>query len=138
MESCPWQTLGLVDTAVYGVPSSGLTRRQVLEQYQVYADSVLGTQGNGRPNVRDLVKPLLNIFHSENGNSLWKRSADAAFKECKTVGSLLEESLKAIPDSVLDSPISESPESGEDDVFADVHNVLPPPYKAVEQVMLCA
>lgn len=29
---------------------------QVLEQYQVYADSVLGTQGNGRPNVRDLVK----------------------------------------------------------------------------------
>ncbi|CAF2064022.1 unnamed protein product [Brassica napus] len=159
----PWQTLGLVDTAVYGVPSSGLTRRQVLEQYQVYADSVLGTQGNGRPNVRDLVKvssrlcvktntslvcelkkcynslqPLLNIFHSENGNSLWKRRADAAFKECKTVGSLLEESLKAIPDSVLDSPISESPESGEDDVFADVHNVLPPPYKAVERVMLCA
>ncbi|KAF2592209.1 hypothetical protein F2Q70_00045247 [Brassica cretica] len=107
---CPWQTLGLVDTAVYGVPSSSLTRRQVLEQYQVYTDSVLGTQGNGRPNVRDLVKPLLNIFHSENGNSLWKRRADAAFKECKTVGSLLEESLKAIPDSVLDSPISESPE----------------------------
>ena len=141
----PWQTLGLVDTAVYGVPSSGLTRRQVprniqllscfvsqtcqfadektfwcllsvgqvLEQYQVYADSVLGTQGNGRPNVRDLVKvssrlcvktntslvcelkkcynslqPLLNIFHSENGNSLWKRRADAAFKECKVSSSM--------------------------------------------------
>uniref|UniRef100_A0A1J3HAQ9 tRNA-dihydrouridine synthase A n=1 Tax=Noccaea caerulescens TaxID=107243 RepID=A0A1J3HAQ9_NOCCA len=135
----PWQTLGLVDTAVYGVPSSGLTRRQVLEQYQVYADSVLGTQGNGRPNVRDLVKPLLNIFHSENGNSLWKRRADAAFRECKTVGSLLEESLKAIPDSVLDSPISASPEIGEEeDEFAQVHNVLPPPYEAVEQVILCA
>ncbi|KAG7528318.1 Carotenoid oxygenase [Arabidopsis thaliana x Arabidopsis arenosa] len=72
-----------VDTAVYGVPSSGLTRRQVLEQYQVYGDSVLGTHGNGRPNVRDLVKPLLNLFHSENGNSLWKRRADAAFKECR-------------------------------------------------------
>jgi tRNA-dihydrouridine synthase A len=52
----PWQTLGQVDTAVYGVPSSGLTRRQVLEQYQVYGDSVLGTHGNGRPKVRDLVK----------------------------------------------------------------------------------
>lgn len=84
----PWQTLGHVDTAVYGVPSSGLTRRQVtlkysacellclpnlsdllikreflyvgvgqvLEQYQEYGDSVLGTHGNGRPNVRDLVK----------------------------------------------------------------------------------
>ena len=57
------------------------------------------------------------------------------FSILQTVGSLLEESLKAIPDSVLDSPISESPESGEDDVFADVHNVLPPPYKAVERVM---
>lgn len=134
----PWQTLGQVDTAVYGVPSSGLTRRQVLEQYQVYGDSVLGTHGNGRPNVRDLVKPLLNLFHSENGNSLWKRRADAAFKECRSVGSLLEESLRAIPDCVLDSPISGSPESGDEDVFADVHNVLPPPYEAGEEIILCA
>ncbi|EOA26104.1 hypothetical protein CARUB_v10019526mg, partial [Capsella rubella] len=107
----PWQMLGPVDTAVYGVPSSGLTRRQVLEQYQVYGDSVLGTHGNGRPNVRDLVK---------------------------SVGSLLEESLMAIPDSVLDSPISGTRESVEEDVFANVHNVLPPRYEAGEQIILCA
>lgn len=57
----------------------------------------------------------------------------------QTVGSLLEESLKAIPDSVLDSPISASPEIGEaEDGFAQVHNVLPPPYEAVEQVIVCA
>ncbi|XP_010413133.1 PREDICTED: uncharacterized protein LOC104699521 isoform X1 [Camelina sativa] len=135
----PWQMLGHVDTAVYGVPSSGLTRRQVLEQYQVYGDSVLGTHGNGRPNVRDLVKPLLNLFHSENGNSMWKRRADAAFKECRSVGSLLEESLRAMPDCVLDSPICGTPESGEEDVvFANVQNVLPPRYEAGEQVILCA
>lgn len=57
----------------------------------------------------------------------------------QSVGSLLEESLRAIPDCVLDSPISGSPESGEEDVFADVHNVLPPPYEAAgEGIILCA
>ncbi|KFK36878.1 hypothetical protein AALP_AA4G183600 [Arabis alpina] len=53
------------DTAVYGVPSSGLTRRKVLEKYQEYGDSVIGTQGKGRRNVRDIMKSLLNVFHSE-------------------------------------------------------------------------
>ncbi|KAJ6750871.1 hypothetical protein OIU85_001412 [Salix viminalis] len=38
-----WNTLAHVDTAIYGAPSSGLTRRQVLEQYQIYGDAVLGT-----------------------------------------------------------------------------------------------
>ncbi|XP_061968201.1 uncharacterized protein LOC133691492 isoform X3 [Populus nigra] len=51
-----WNTLAHVDTAIYGAPSSGLTRRQVLEQYQVYGDAVLGTYGNSRPNIRDLIK----------------------------------------------------------------------------------
>jgi len=32
----PWQTLGQVDTAVYGVPSSGLTRRQVPWKYSAF------------------------------------------------------------------------------------------------------
>lgn len=56
----------------------------------------------------------------------------------QTVGSLLEESLRAIPDSVLDSPITETPGSGEEDVFANVHKALPPPYEAGEEVILCA
>lgn len=84
-----WSTLAHVDSAVYGVPNSGLTRRkveekiwlsigthlydffflmsyltlfsgffdfQVLEQYQVYGDAVLGTYGNNRPNIRELIK----------------------------------------------------------------------------------
>ncbi|KAF5736443.1 tRNA-dihydrouridine(47) synthase [Tripterygium wilfordii] len=50
-----WNILGHVDTAIYGAPRSGLTRRQVLEQYQVYGDSVLGKYGP-RPHVRDVVK----------------------------------------------------------------------------------
>ncbi|XP_028794387.1 uncharacterized protein LOC114750010 isoform X2 [Neltuma alba] len=122
----PWQILGHVDTAIYGEPSSGLTRRQVLEKYQVYGDSVLGMYGR-KPNVRDIMKPLLNFFHSEPGNGLWKRKADAAFQDCTTIKSFLEETLVAIPDSVLDSPIGELRPGGTD-LFADIESILPPPY----------
>ncbi|KAJ4711610.1 tRNA-dihydrouridine synthase [Melia azedarach] len=133
----PWYTLGHVDTAIYGAPSSGLTRRQVLEQYQIYGDAILGTYGNNKPNVRDVMKPLINFFRSEPGNGLWKRKADAAFQQCMTIKSFLEETIVAIPDSVLDSPIIEAP-LGRPDLFADVQELLPPPYEAKEEVVLYA
>ncbi|XWS77406.1 hypothetical protein CRYUN_Cryun01aG0258700 [Craigia yunnanensis] len=133
----PWQTLGHVDTTIYGASSSGLTRRKILEQYQGYGDSVLGRDGNNRPNVRDVAKPLLNLFYSEPGNALWKRKADSAFQHCMTMKSFFEETLVAIPDSVLDSPIA-GVSSGREDLFADVHDLLPPPYDAREQEALYA
>ncbi|XVF79637.1 hypothetical protein PTKIN_Ptkin15bG0005000 [Pterospermum kingtungense] len=52
----PWQTLGHVDTAIYGAPSSGLTRREILQRYQEYGDSVLGIYGKDRPNLRHVAK----------------------------------------------------------------------------------
>ncbi|RVX02923.1 hypothetical protein CK203_023299 [Vitis vinifera] len=52
----PWYTLGHVDSAVYGAPVSDLSRRQVLEQYQVYGDSVLEKYGPHRPSIREVVK----------------------------------------------------------------------------------
>ncbi|KAM7253624.1 hypothetical protein ACFE04_021778 [Oxalis oulophora] len=55
----PWNILAHVDTEVYDSPCSGVTRCKVLEQYQVYADSILGRYGKDRPNVRDLSKWLL-------------------------------------------------------------------------------
>ncbi|WKA02372.1 hypothetical protein VitviT2T_020568 [Vitis vinifera] len=82
----PWYTLGHVDSAVYGAPVSDLSRRQVLEQYQVYGDSVLEKYGPHRPSIREVVKPLLHFFYSEPGNGLWKRKADAAFFHCKVLG----------------------------------------------------
>ncbi|MED6111973.1 hypothetical protein PIB30_057314 [Stylosanthes scabra] len=134
----PWHILGHVDTAIYGVPSSGLTRRQVLKKYQVYGDSVLGKYGH-RPTVRDIVKPLLNLFHSAPGNGLWKRKADAAFRSCTTIESFFEETLVAIPDSVLDSPAAEEPPPGRGDLFANIDSLLPPPYKTrEEEIVLCA
>lgn len=55
----------------------------------------------------------------------------------QTVKSFLEETIVAIPDSVLDSPIEEAPR-GREDLFADVHDLLPPPYKTREQEVLYA
>ncbi|KAG4391166.1 hypothetical protein AAZX31_05G124900 [Glycine max] len=51
----PWQILGHVDAAIYDKPSCDLTRRQVLEKYLVYGDSVLGKYGH-RSTLRDVVK----------------------------------------------------------------------------------
>ncbi|XP_024025740.1 uncharacterized protein LOC21395706 [Morus notabilis] len=133
----PWQLLGRVDTAIYGAPSSGITRRQVLEKYQIYGDSVLWRDGC-KPNVRDVVKPLLHLFHSEPGNGLWKRKADAAFQHCMSIKSFFEETLVAIPDSVLDSPIAGPLPPGREDLFANVESLLPPPYDQSEQELLCA
>ncbi|XP_010695132.2 uncharacterized protein LOC104907829 isoform X1 [Beta vulgaris subsp. vulgaris] len=126
-----WQLLRDVDSEVYGAPPSDLTRRQVLHKYQEYADSVLGKQGNNRPNIRDLVKPLLNLFHSEPRNAVWKRNVDAAFFRCTTVKQLLDETLVIIPDYVLDSPAARVPPS-RGDIFANVEDLMPPPYKSSE------
>ncbi|CAI0393855.1 unnamed protein product [Linum tenue] len=135
----PWNVLGHVDTAIYGAPASGLTRRQILEKYQVYGDAILGTYGNDRPNVRDVIKPILGFFYFEPGNSLWKRKADAAFqlKTSQTVKSFFEEALVAIPDRVLDSTITEAP-IGREDLFANVEGILPPPYETREEELVYA
>ncbi|XP_051123185.1 uncharacterized protein LOC127246031 isoform X2 [Andrographis paniculata] len=126
----PWNLLGHVDSAIYGTAPNSVTRRQVLEKYQVYADSVMGLYGP-RPNLRELIKPLLNLFHSEPGNRAWKRKADAAFLNCETVQSFFDETLMAIPDSVLDAPIISAP-IGFSDAFAVAKKLLPPPYTAPE------
>ncbi|KAB1224833.1 tRNA-dihydrouridine synthase A [Morella rubra] len=123
----PWPMLGHVDSAIYGAPRSGLTRRQILEKYQVYGDSVLRKYGE-KPHVRDVVKPILHLFHAEPGNGVWKRKADAAFQHCTSIKSFFEETLVAIPDSVLDSPVAEPP-AGRDHLFTDIPNLLPPPYE---------
>ncbi|VFQ91260.1 unnamed protein product [Cuscuta campestris] len=123
----PWQILGNVDSAVYGAPRSDLTRRQVLEKYQVYGDSILKIYGQG-PNVREVIKPVLGLFHSEPRNAIWKRKIDAAFQHCTTVKSILEETLVTIPDYVLDSPAAEMAIAGGTDAFSKAKAILPAPY----------
>ncbi|KQJ81908.1 hypothetical protein BRADI_5g03740v3 [Brachypodium distachyon] len=54
----PWNMLGHVDSEIYGMPTSCSSRRQILESYQIYGDSIIGQYGITRPNVRQLVKNL--------------------------------------------------------------------------------
>ncbi|PUZ46403.1 hypothetical protein GQ55_7G074700 [Panicum hallii var. hallii] len=67
----PWNMLGHVDGAIYGKPTRCISRRQILESYQVYGDSIIGQYGPSRPNVRQLVKFYLHFsslpFVLDNG-----------------------------------------------------------------------
>eukprot|EP01018_Ginkgo_biloba_P032713 Gb_04721 [translate_table: standard] len=121
----PWSTLGHVDAAIYGMPSRELSRRLIFQQYQKYADSVLGKYGSNKPSVRHLAKPLLHMFHSEPGAGLWKRRMDEALRHCTSIQSLLEETLEVIPNSVLDA--SPPVETSDDEPFPGIDMLLPEP-----------
>jgi hypothetical protein len=72
----------------------------VLFRWQVKDD------GHRDPNLRVLVKPLLNLFHGDRGNKRWKNLIDAELKarKHKTLTELMDATLKVIPDDVLDAP----------------------------------
>ena len=68
---------------------------QVLEDYAIYGDSVLGKwfvrdNGQKNPNVRTVFKPLLNMFHGERGSKRWKQVVDAKFKTATSVSGLIK------------------------------------------------
>ncbi|KAF0892938.1 hypothetical protein E2562_020057 [Oryza meyeriana var. granulata] len=58
----PWNMLGHVDSEVYGMPTRHSSRRQILERYQIYGDSIMGQYGPSRPNVRQLVKIRILLY----------------------------------------------------------------------------
>eukprot|EP00249_Psilotum_nudum_P013275 c24254_g1_i1 orf=267-1370(-) len=106
----PWSTLAHVDNIIYGEPGPGLSRRQILEHYADYADSIIGKSQPRKMSIRNLVKPLLHLFHAEPGAGIWRRTVDEALSHCKCFDDLLKETLPAVPKSVLDaSPSLGSP-----------------------------
>ena len=53
------------------------------------------------------------------------------FDPLQTVKQLFDETLGVIPDYVLDSPVAKvQPSRG--DIFENVHDLIPPPYKSSE------
>lgn len=99
----PWSLLARVDSDFYGIQGPSRTRREILSAYEEYADSVLGKYGPGRPNVRHTVKPLLHLFHAEQGAGLWRRAVDGALRDCGSCSELLKRTLSVLPEHVLDS-----------------------------------
>lgn len=102
----PWSLLARVDSDFYGVHEPAKTRREIISSYGKYADSVIGKYGPGRPNVRHTIKPLLHLFHAEQGAGLWRRAVDEALRDCGSCSELLERTLSVVPDHVLDAPPS--------------------------------
>lgn len=68
---------------------------QVLQDYAQYGDAMVGRygirpDGTPSPNVRTLVKPLLNLFHGERGCKRWKQAVDSELRTAVSVSGLLE------------------------------------------------
>ncbi|KAI5059048.1 hypothetical protein GOP47_0025367 [Adiantum capillus-veneris] len=101
----PWSLLAHVDSEFYGVQRPATTRNEILNAYEEYADSVLGKYGPGKPSIRHTVKPLLHLFHAEQGAGLWRRSVDAAVRDCASCSELLKRTLPVLPEDVLHSPL---------------------------------
>eukprot|EP00850_Spirogloea_muscicola_P007232 SM000036S13276 [mRNA] locus=s36:352871:357132:+ [translate_table: standard] len=99
-----FHVLGDADRAIYGVPNRASSRRQILEDYCAYADCALHTLGPNNPSLHTLIKPLLGLFHGERGARQWRRAVDSALRYAKTISELLKETLRVLPDDVLDAP----------------------------------
>ena len=88
--------------------------------------------GSVDPNVRAIIKPLLNLFHGEHGGKRWKNAIDIALRTIhpKTVTELIEATIGQIPDEVLDAP----PRSAADAAAFANNGATPEPFKlAVER-----
>lgn len=106
----PWRTLAPADVGLWGdaAPAVG-SRREALAAYSEYAASVQrppgGDPGARRPSTRTLTAPLLGLFHAEPGGRRWRAAVDAALKRPgATVASVLEDTLGALGEGVLDAP----------------------------------
>lgn len=125
----PWDILANADKLIFGAESNpAISRRQVLKDYAVIADSRIGTfgkdsKGKSHPSLRVLIKPVLNLFHGEMGCKKFKQQIDTHLKTASTVTELFEKSVVGIPPEVLDAPPRESQET---EVFST--GGLPPPW----------
>ncbi|WIA28060.1 hypothetical protein OEZ86_010645 [Tetradesmus obliquus] len=115
----PWGVLSDADVAVFGAASNpAVSRRQVIADYCKYADGIVGRwqvkdDGYHDPNIRVLVRPILNLFHGDRGGKKWKNAVDGALKAggLASFSDLMAKTLGEIPDEVLDAPPRSSREA---------------------------
>lgn len=74
----------------------------------------------------------LNFF-SRHGEMV----EEISFGVLQTLKSFFEETLHAVPDFVLDAPIS-GPQSTSQNPFVGIRDILPPPYDSKEQELMYA
>lgn len=113
----PWAWADL-DSHYHGVHNPSFSRREVLEEYLVYAEKYLQSDGP-RATIPYLCKPLHNYFTGSAANKHYKRKLDALLKEhithvnssrrrhltsvTSTFGDIIRDAVRdTIPDSFLD------------------------------------
>jgi tRNA-dihydrouridine synthase A len=106
----PWSTLANADVAIWGAESNPVaSRRELLDKYAVYADSMLGRwgikeDGHRVPNVRCLTKPLLGLFHGAPKSRQWRAAVDGALRGADSVREVLDKTLHVLLPETLDAP----------------------------------
>eukprot|EP00884_Botryococcus_braunii_P005869 jgi/Botrbrau1/15283/Bobra.97_1s0009.2 len=106
----PWDCLSDADVAVFGASSNAaVSRRQVLEQYSVYGDSMVGRWGRRpdgavQPGVRSIIIPILGMFHGQPGARRWRQAIDQELRTATSVSAVIQETMKCVPQHVLDAP----------------------------------
>lgn len=106
----PWRILGNADVAIWGEASNPCAnRRELLDRYAEYADSVVGKWGSRKdghchPSVRCLVKPLMGLFYCEPKGKQWRAAVDSALRDAKSVREVLDRTIHVLRPETLDAP----------------------------------
>ena len=102
----PW-LLATVDSAVFGQPDPGLTRREVIAAYLDYADDVIHSlppeerrMGHYKP--FEMAKPLFGLFHGCPGGAKMRGTLTSNLAGGMGVRQAVMDALSHIPDAVLD------------------------------------
>jgi len=104
----PWMFAN-ADRRIFGVPNPGLSRREVLAAYLVYAESLPGRlpeeeQSWTAHRPFSLAKPLISLFQGEKGGGSFRRTLSQCLQERKMgLRESLGEAVKSLPDEVLDA-----------------------------------
>jgi hypothetical protein len=85
------------------------------------------------PNIRVLVRPILNLFHGDRGGKKWKNAVDGALKAggLASFTDLMDKTLGQIPDEILDAP----PRSSREAALILGNGSLPQCFDALPQVL---
>jgi hypothetical protein len=85
------------------------------------------------PNIRVMVRPILNLFHGDRGGKKWKSAVDGALKAggLSSFTDLMDKTLPQIPDEILDAP----PRSSQEAALILGNGVLHPCFDALPGVL---
>jgi tRNA-dihydrouridine synthase A len=108
----PWM-LADVDTRVFGVPPSGLTRRAVIERMAGYVEDHVSAGGRAS----DVTRHMLGLFQNVPGARAWRRHLSEHAHRAGAGPEVLLAAAAHVPDEILDRP---SPSKLDDEIILNI------------------